>query len=125
VKVVPGVSQLGILDTYSSLAPDEYVVVLTDRPREDLGDAVLARAYKQTIDLPDEWGVVPRLFAGAREVSRELRRLDWAATALLDHQPTGGWPRSPELAVTSRHAIGALLAHLLGLGPNTGIPSSC
>lgn len=118
VHVIPGVSQLGILDTYASLGPDDYAVILTDRPALDLGDAVLTRAYKQQIEMPDEWQTVPWLFPGAREVSRELRRLDWAATALLDHQPVGGWPRSPEVAVSATHAIGALLGHVTGLGPD-------
>lgn len=116
VRIIPGVSQLAILDTYASLGPDDYAVILTDRPTGDLGDAVLARAYKQQVEMPDEWQTVPRLFPGAREVSRELRRLDWAATVLLDHQPVGGWPRSPEVAVSAPQAIGALLGHVIGLG---------
>lgn len=116
VRVIPGVSQLAILDAYATLGPDEYAVILTDRPTGDLGDAVLVRAYKQQVEMPDEWQAVPRLFPGSREVSRELRRLDWAATALLDHQPVGGWPRSSEVAVSPTHAIGALLGGVLGLG---------
>lgn len=116
VRVLTGVSQLGVLDILATLATDERAIVLTDRPAEDLGDAVLARAYKYGIELPDEWQAVPRLFPGAIEVGRDLRRLDWAATALLDHQPPGGWPRSVEPALTARHAIGSLLAHVLGLG---------
>jgi len=119
VRVIPGVSQLAILDAYASLGPDDYAVILTDRPTGDLGDAVLARAYKQQVEMPDEWQTVPRLFPGAREVSRELRRLDWAATALLDHQPVGGWPRSQEVAVSATQAIGALLGHVVGLGADT------
>lgn len=118
VRVLPGVSQLAVLDILDSLAPDERAVVLTDRAEDDLGDAVLSRAYKQGIELPDEWRAVPRLFPGASEVGSDLRRLDWAATALLDHQPPGGWPRSVEPALTARHAIGSLLAHILGLGPD-------
>ena len=122
VRVVEGVSQLAILDTYATLGPDEYAVILTDRPGADLGDAVLARAYKQQVELPDEWETVPRLFPGAREVSRELRRLEWAATALLDHLPsTGNWPRSPEVAVGAPQAIGALLGHVLGLGADADL----
>lgn len=113
VRVVEGISQLAILDAYANQSDEEYLVVLTDRPRADLGDTVLARAYHQQIEDPDEWGSVPALFGGAREVSRELRRLDWAATALLDHEPAGGWKPQPELAVTEEHAIGGLLAHLL------------
>lgn len=113
VRVVEGISQLAILDAYAAQADDEYLVVLTDRPRPDLGDTVLSRAYRQQIEDPDEWGSIPALFGGAREVSRELRRLEWAATALLDHEPVGGWSPSPDLAVTVGHAIGGLLAHLL------------
>ncbi|WP_035923650.1 BREX-2 system phosphatase PglZ [Kocuria rosea] len=115
VRVVEGISQLAILNAYVAQADDEYLVVLTDRPRTDLGDTVLARAYRQQIEGPDEWGSVPALFGGAREVSRELRRLDWAATALLDHEPAGGWAPSTDLAVTAEHAIGGLLANLLEL----------
>lgn len=113
VRVVEGISQLAILDAYASQTDDEYLVVLTDRPRTDLGDTVLARAYRQQIEDPDEWGSVPALFGGAREVSRELRRLEWAATALLDHEPAGGWASSTDIAVTAEHAIGGLLAHML------------
>lgn len=115
VRVVEGVSQLAILDAYAQQSDDEYLVVLTDRPRADLTDTVLARAYGQRIEEPDEWASVPALFGGAREVSRELRRLEWAATALLDHEPAGGWAPSTDLAVSAEHAIGGLLAHLLDL----------
>ncbi|PRC44195.1 hypothetical protein C6A85_000000101465, partial [Mycobacterium sp. ITM-2017-0098] len=55
VRVLPGVSQLAVLDILATLSTDERAVVLTDRPAEDLGDAVLARAYKYGIELPDEW----------------------------------------------------------------------
>lgn len=114
VRVVEGISQLAILDAYSAQTEDEFLVVLADRPRADLGDTVLARAYRQQIEDPDEWGSIPALFRGAREVSRDLRRLEWAATALLDHQPAQGWAPSSDLAVSAEHAVGGLLAHLLG-----------
>lgn len=116
VRVFPAVSQLAILDIFATLGADEYAVVLTDRPTSDLGQAVLTRVHRQHVEMPDEWEAVPQLFTGAREVDRELRRLSWAATALLDHKPVDGWPRSPELAVTASHAIGALTAEVLGLG---------
>ncbi|GAA4282748.1 BREX-2 system phosphatase PglZ [Brevibacterium daeguense] len=116
VRVIEGISQLAILDAYAQQTDDEYLVVLTDRPRADLNDTVLVRAYGQRIEEPDEWGSVPALFGGAREVSRDLRKLDWAATALLDHQPAGGWAPSTDLAVTAEPAIGGLLAHLINLG---------
>lgn len=114
VRVVEGISQLAILDAYANQTPDEYLVVLTDRPRSDLNETVLTRAYRQQIENPDEWGSIPALF-GAKDVSRELRSLEWAATALLDHEPSGGWTPSSEFAVTAEHAIGGLLALLLGI----------
>ena len=114
VRVVEGISQLAILDAYANQEPDEYLVVLTDRPRSDLNETVLTRAYRQQIENPDEWGSIPALF-GAKDVSRELRSLEWAATALLDHEPNGGWAPSSEFAVTAEHAIGGLLALLLGI----------
>lgn len=116
VRVIEGISQLAILDAYAAQADDEYLVVLTDRPRTDLGDTVLTRAFRQQIEDPDEWGSIPALFRGAREVSRELRRLEWAATALLDYEPVGGWAPSADVAVSAEHAIGGLLAHLLEIG---------
>ena len=69
---------------------------------------------RTTFSCPDEWQAIPRLF-DAREVSRELRRLDWAATALLDHQPVGGWPKAADVAVSENFAIQALMNAVLGL----------
>jgi len=123
VRVAPGISQLGILDFLTEMGADEYAIILTDRPRTDLGDAVLARVYKNDIQLPDEWQAIPRLF-DAREVSRELRRLDWAATALLDHQPVGGWPKAAEVAVSENFAIQALMNAVLGLDVTTELDST-
>lgn len=123
VRVIPGVSQLGILDFLTSMEPDEYAIILTDRGHSDLGYEVLSRAYKNDIQMPDEWRAVPRLFA-AREVSRELRRLDWAATALLDYQPVGGWPKTAEVAVSDTFAISCLLSAILGLDLATELDST-
>lgn len=115
VRVRACVSQLAVLAEYDQLPDDEYLVVVTDRPRQDLGDAVLLRAWRRDIELPDLWGSVPALF-GASGVARDLRRVGaWAPSALLGHVPTGGWPRSPGPEVPADHAIGNLIAHLLGL----------
>ncbi|WP_394255775.1 BREX-2 system phosphatase PglZ [Pseudoclavibacter helvolus] len=123
VRVVLGVSQLGILDFLTAMAPHEYAIILTDRVRNDLGNAVLSRAYKNDIQMPDEWQAIPRLF-DANEVSRELRRLDWAATALLDYQPVGGWPRTAEVAVSDTFAIASLLNAILGIDLSTELDST-
>ncbi|GHH78644.1 BREX-2 system phosphatase PglZ [Promicromonospora soli] len=123
VRIVEGISQLAILDAYENLGEHDKLVVLTDRTREDLGESVLVRAHRQQVDQPDEWAAVPGLFVGAHEVSSELRRRKWVATALLDHEPTAGWPASAEPALTAQHALGSLLAHLLRLDPATDLDS--
>src|SRR5690606_24474096 len=88
--------------------------VLTDRPAQDLGDAVLLRAWRARVELPDLWQAVPPLF-GASGCARDLRRVGaWVPNALLGHAPQGGWPPARGTEVTSDHALGNLLAHLLG-----------
>ncbi|MFC8796906.1 BREX-2 system phosphatase PglZ [Promicromonospora sp. NPDC057138] len=120
IRVLAGVSQLAILDAYESLPQDQNLIVLTDRPTEDLGDVVFARALTHDILMPDEWAAIPGLFPGAKEVSLDLRRYEWAASALLDHEPPGGWPAaSGKIAVSAEHALSALLARLVRLDPGT------
>jgi len=116
VRVVEGFSALAILNAVTQRRDDERLLVLTDRTDDDLGDAVLLQAWRQRVEYVKEWDAVPALFRGARDVDPELRREgDWVATALLDHQPAGGWPTSPTPSLTSTLALGSLLAHLLGL----------
>lgn len=121
VQVIQGISQLGILEAIVRLGNDEKAVILTDRPRSDLGDTILTLAYGQDVQIPEEWGAIPGLFPGASEVSRDLRAHKWVATALLDHAPVGGWAPSQQMAVTAKHALGGLLAHLLGFGMSTEV----
>ena len=90
VHVRAGISQLAVLNAYAELPDGDYLVVLTDRSRQDLGDAVLTRAWRGDVELPDLWGAVPALFR-ARGVTRELRRVGpWVPAALLAHSPTAG-----------------------------------
>lgn len=114
VHVRPAVSQLAILDAVASLPGGDYLVVLTDRSRQDLGDALLL-AWRCQIELPDLWSAVPALFK-AHGTTQELRRLgSWVPSALLTHAPLQGWPASPGPEVTAEFALGNLIAHLLGL----------
>lgn len=115
VHVRPGISQLAILDAYATLPPDDFLVVLTDRSAQDLGDSVLLRAWRRQLEHPDLWSAVPPLFK-ARTVSRDLHRSGaWVPPALLAHAPAGGWPPSIGPEVTADLALGNLIAHLLGL----------
>lgn len=113
VQVRPAVSQLAALDALLR-REDGYLVLLTDRSEADLGDVVLVQSDRQRIETIDEWEAVPPLF-GANALDPALRALGgWVPTALLDHQPPEGWPSASSGTVTADHALGALLARLLG-----------
>jgi hypothetical protein len=115
VHVCEGISQLAILDAYDRLADDEYLMVLTDRSEQDLGDTVLLRAFRRAITTVDAWSEVPTLF-GALTCDRALRDVgNWVPDALLDHTPPGGWPPVASQTVTADHALSNLLARVLGL----------
>ena len=115
VRVVAGVSQLAVLDAYSTLAEDEILVVLTDRVDQELGSAVLIPAERQTVQFIDDWNLVPALF-GATGIDPRLRAIgSWLPAALLEHQPVNGWPAVPAGSITADFAVRALLAQVLGL----------
>lgn len=119
VKVAAGISQLAVLDAYSSLGEDEYLIVLTDRLDQELGSAVRIPADRQTVQTVDESSLVPALF-GATEVDPRLRTVGpWLPAALLEHRPPQGWPTVPAGALTAEFAVRALLEQVLGL-PVTG-----
>ena len=113
VHVRPGVSQLAVLTACVDLPDGDFLVVLTDRPERDLGDAVLTRAAGRTVERPDDWDAVAGM-TGARDVDAALRRHGrWAATALLDHRPETGWPAAATDVLMADEALGWLLARLL------------
>lgn len=114
VHVRPCVSALAVLDAYEQLPAGDYLVVLTDRSEHDLGDTVLLQARGRKVHVVDPWSEVPGLF-GARTADRELRALGtWAADALVAHRPADGWPQITSGTLTATHALGNLLARLLG-----------
>lgn len=113
VHVRPGVSQLAVLTACVDLPDGDFLVVLTDRPERDLGDAVLTRAVGRTVERPDDWDAVAGM-TGARDVDAALRRHGrWAAIALLDHRPETEWPAAATDVLMADEALGWLLARLL------------
>ncbi|MEU6574154.1 BREX-2 system phosphatase PglZ [Streptomyces sp. NPDC046805] len=91
------------------------LVVLTDREQSELDPAILARVHKQRIDTVDSWDVVREAF-GAEQVDQRLRDADWAAEALLDATPPGGWPSLAGGILSRRTALSALAMRRLRLG---------
>lgn len=115
VLVRPAVSQLAALSALAETDPDDYLVLLTDRTDQDLGDAVLLRAYRQRVESVDEWSAIAGLYDAQRLDPALLRAGAWVPAALLEHQPAEGWPRVATGVVTADHALGNLLGACLRL----------
>ncbi|HLS13285.1 MAG TPA: BREX-2 system phosphatase PglZ [Beutenbergiaceae bacterium] len=131
VSVVPCTSALAVraalLD--HAAADDEreddgergWLVIITDRPEEDLGTGILAHLAGGKLRTPDPWGAVRQQFAAtglepalyAAAGSRAL------AQGLLAARPEKGWPPAPAGALTRDHALGAVAREHLELRPRS------
>jgi hypothetical protein len=117
VRVVPCVSALAVREALLGRVPGQWLVVLTDRPDDDLGAGVLSHLLWHRLRTPDPWdavrlrfaatGVEPALTATAGD--RDI------AIGLLTASPSGGWPPAPGGVLTRDHALGAVAAAHLGL----------
>ena len=107
-------SALAVREAVNDRGPDDYLIVLTDRPDSDLGLAVLARCFNQHVESVDLWAGVLQSFS-ARTIDPVLRRMGWPAEPLVAHAPSGGWAVAQTGVLTRDHALTHLTATLLGL----------
>ncbi|MFB6977431.1 BREX-2 system phosphatase PglZ [Streptomyces scopuliridis] len=105
---------LGHLEHPASGTPP-VLVVLTDREEPELDPGLLARVRRGRVDSVDSWEVVRESF-GAGSVDSRLKDFGWAAEALLDATPPGGWPQVPGGPLSARHALTQLALRRLRLG---------
>jgi PglZ domain len=117
VRVVPCESALAVREALLDRRRDQWLVVLTDRPDDDLGAGIVAHFIGNRLRTPDPWEAVRLRFAAtgvdpALTASASHREI---ATALLAATPPSGWPPAPAGILTRDHALGAVAREHLGL----------
>lgn len=119
-RVVAAPSTLAVFElTLGHLAADatgpEILVVLTDREEADLGPDLLANVHRNRVNSVNTWDIVRSAF-GATATDNRLAQENWAAEALLDAAPPGGWPQVAGGVLSRTTALSALAMRRLGIG---------
>ncbi|MER7898626.1 BREX-2 system phosphatase PglZ [Streptomyces sp. NPDC096046] len=126
VHVTDQDSPLGITEAWqrhlTGTGPDgDGILVVTGRvPADQLGWDLRGHAVRRRPLAVDRAGIVTQLF-GAENLDTRMVREEWLLDALLDAEPSGGWPRVGGVLTRDR-ALRALLAARTGLG-DTGADS--
>ncbi|UNS98183.1 BREX-2 system phosphatase PglZ [Streptomyces tubbatahanensis] len=98
-----------------AVGPD-VLAVLTDREDAELGPDLMARVYKQRVHAVNSWDVVREAFGASGRTDQALTEEHWAAEALLDAAPPGGWAQLAGGQLSRPVALTALALRRLGIG---------
>lgn len=122
VRVVACPSVLAVLDALASQEPGSVLVLLTDRPESELGDAVLARVHRGRLLEADRYTLLDDLL-GARQLDPRIRAERWLVDALVELAAAEALPPTAG-AMLSRSRVLALVATArLGRDPeHTDLP---
>lgn len=90
------------------------VVLVTDVADDDLGSDLRARIAGRRLFRIEPWQLVKDRFR-ARFVDPRLEEHEWAAGALLDAEPDGGWPPAPSGFLDAETAWRHLFRGLAGI----------
>lgn len=113
VRVVPCASALAAREALLARLPDHWLVVLTDRDDDDLGEGVTAHMIGDRLRSPDLWEAVRDRFQATR-IDHRLRSRD-LALGLLTATPADGWPPAPGGLLTPDHVYGSTAVGHLGV----------
>ena len=122
VNVARCVSALAVREQLLDRPADGLLIIITDRPKEDLGETLTAQFRHQRIEVVNTWHSVAALF-DATGVSHELRQTGpLVADALLREVPPRGYPAAPAGVVTRDLAMRALTEQVIGVEPAAMTP---
>ncbi|MCP3766516.1 BREX-2 system phosphatase PglZ [Streptomyces sp. MAR25Y5] len=120
VHVTDQDSPLGIADAWrhhtTAVDPDgDSVLVVTGQvPADQLGWDLRGHAVRRRPLAVERADIVKQLF-GAGDLDTRMVRETWLLDALLEAEPSGGWPRAGSVLTRDR-ALRVLLAARVGLG---------
>jgi hypothetical protein len=117
VHVAACVSTLAVLEQvtgHAQAGDGSVLVVLTDRDAGELGNGVLSQVLGHQVLTLEPWSLVLESF-GAQRLDPRLAAEPWAAEALVEALPPGGWPRLPGTLLSRDVALRHLAARRLGL----------
>src|SRR5664279_2329557 len=117
VRVATCVSTLAVREALLDRPDPGWLVIITDRGPEDLGDGILAHIIGSRLRAPDEWEALRQRFQ-ATGIDAALQRDPHSrevASALLAVEPRTAWPPAPSGVLTLDHAMTAVFRHRLGL----------
>lgn len=115
VRIVPCPTPLAARAALHDRVDPERLVLLTELTEAELGDGLLAHVSRQRVRTVDMWDVATGLFGVPEPDPMLVRQGRWAAEALIDYAPPGGWPPPPGAVLTRDHGLRCLAAELLGL----------
>lgn len=125
VRVAACPSTLAVWRAIHEWDGEGWLVILTDRPEEDLGQATLARFVEHRLKTPDPWEAAMQVF-GAQTIQRGLlaqSKNGDLATQLVAITPDAGWPVAPGGVLTSDHVFASIAVKYLDLPAGADAPA--
>ncbi len=112
VRVQPSRSALAVREAILEHEPDTWLVVVTDRPEEDLGAGLLSHFVGHGLRTPDPWQAVGQRFAAtgieAALHTGHAHPADLAHGIVLALADESSWPPAPAGVLTRDHALGTV-----------------
>ncbi|GAA0926822.1 BREX-2 system phosphatase PglZ [Pseudonocardia zijingensis] len=116
VRIAPCRSVLAVLDALADADDHEVLVLLTDLPESELGDAVLARLHRGKLLEADRYTELEDLL-DARSVDPRIRRETWLVDALVGLAGAGRLPSTTGEVLSLQRAIALVAGARLGVDP--------
>ncbi|WP_219414042.1 BREX-2 system phosphatase PglZ [Pseudonocardia nigra] len=109
-------SLLAVLDALATQPPGSVLVLLTDRPESELGDAVLARLHRGKLLDADRYTLLGDLLA-ARQLDPRIQTEHWLVDALVELAGADALPPTAGATLSRARVLSLVVAARLGIDP--------